>query len=371
MKDISKISVYYHGREVGSLMQAPDSNASVFGYSEEWLEGGGFSLSPLELPLRKELFVSSADKFYGNFAIFDNSMPDGYGLYLLNRMLKAQGSSLSDLSTLQRMALVGDAGMGALCYHPSIHLKKEEAVSDFDLLQQKALDILSEKSDSDASLLYYNSGNSGGARPKAIFSDAEGNWLVKFRHTYDPEDIGQTEYLYTKTAEECGIEIPEVKLINDRYFASKRFDIKNGVRLHTATAAALMISDFRSQTADYLNILSLTGYLTQDPAQVEQMFRRMVFNVVADNKDDHAKNFSFIYNEDSGWALAPAYDLTYSPKGGIGGERATSVMYKGFPSREDLIAAGKSIRISEHRCRQIIDEVLQVCKSRLPQCVLI
>jgi len=293
MRNVSKIQVFYREMPVGTLMLSPSENACIFAYGDEWLEGGGFSLSPLELPLRKDLFVSNPDKFHGNFAIFDDSMPDGYGLYLLNRMLRQEGSSLKDLTVLQALSLIGDAGMGALCYHPAVSLAKGESITDFDLLQRKALDVLSERRDDDASLLYYNSGNSGGARPKAVYKDADGNWLVKFRHVYDPEDIGQNEYLYMTTASECGIATPDFKLIGGRYFASRRFDIKDGERVHTATAAALMMNDFRSQTADYVNLLALTGYLTQDPSQVEQMFRRMVFNVVADNKDDHAKNFSF------------------------------------------------------------------------------
>jgi len=370
MKNIEKLNIFYHEKLVGNLMLSPNGKTCVFEYSDEWLEGGGFSLSPLELPLRKELFFSSPNEFYGDFAIFEDSMPDGYGLYLLNHMLKSNRLSLSELTVLQRLGLVGDSGMGALCYRPSISLgAKDQSTADFDELQRKALDLLSEKTDSDASLLYYRSGNSGGARPKAVFSDSEGNWIVKFRHVYDPEYLGKNEYLYMLTAKECGIEIPEVKLINNKYFAAKRFDIENGVRLHVATAAALMMSDFRSQTSDYLNLLSLTGYLTQDPLQVEQMFRRMVFNVISDNKDDHAKNFSFIYKEGSGWSLAPAYDLTYSPKGGIGGERSTSVMYKGFPKIKDMVEAGQSIRIKESRCIQIIGEVEEVCRQRLDHCI--
>ena len=187
--------------------------------------------------------------------------------------------------------------MGALCYKPEA--SKEHIASikdgDFDELQQKALDVLSEKSDADASFLYYNSHNSGGARPKAVYMTADdSDWIVKFRHTYDPSDIGKTEYQYMMTALKCRIDIPEIRLINDRYFSIKRFDIKDGQRIHTLTAAALLQSDFRTQSIDYINLLALTGYLTQDPEQVEQMFRRMVFNIVCANKDDHAKNFSFL-----------------------------------------------------------------------------
>lgn len=157
--------------------------------------------------------------------------------------------------------------MVALCYKPAAKAPATPAIAEgnFDDLQRKALDVLSEKSDTDASLLYYNSNNSGGARPKAIFKAGDGSdWLVKFRHTYDPFDIGKMEYLYMNTAKKCGIVIPDIRLFNDRYFAIKRFDIRDGKRIHTLTAAALLQSDFRSQTVDYENLLALTGYLTQD-----------------------------------------------------------------------------------------------------------
>ena len=166
-----------------------------------------------------------------------------------------------------------------------------------------------------------------------------------------------------RTAQKCGIDIPEIRLVNDRYFAIKRFDIRKGRRIHALTAAALLQSDFRTQSIDYVNLLALTGYLTQDPAQVEQMFRRMVFNIACANKDDHAKNFSFL-RENGKWSLAPAYDITYSPEG-TGGEHATSVRYSGNPGLEDIISAGTGIRISRKRCIEIIEEIEAVCNAEL------
>ncbi len=160
-----------------------------------------------------------------------------------------------------------------------------------------------------------------------------------------------------------GIATPEIRLINDRYFSIKRFDIREGKRVHTLTAAALLQSDHRTQSIDYVNLLALTGFLTQDPVQVEQMFRRMVFNVVCANKDGHAKNFSFLC-ENGKWALAPAYDITYSPKG-TRGEHSTSVNYSGNPSLEDIISAGTGIRISRKRCMDIIEEIESVCNAEL------
>lgn len=366
MKDILKIIVSLDNRTIGTLQMTPERDRCVFEYDKDWL-ANGFSISPWELPLRTGLIYSKEKSFSGGFAAFEDSMPDGYGLYLLDRMLRREGRSLRELSPLQRLSLVGNAGMGALCYKPETNKENiAVTVDDFDEIQHKALDILSEKSDADASYLYYNSHNSGGARPKAVYKSADGSdWLVKFRHIYDPSDIGKTEYQYMNTAQKCGIDIPEIRLVNDRYFSIKRFDIRDGHRIHTLTAAALLQSDFRTQSIDYANLLALTGYLTQDPAQVEQMFRRMVFNIVCINKDDHAKNFSFLC-ENGQWELAPAYDITYSPEG-TRGEHATSVKYSGNPSLENVISVGTGIHISRKRCLEIIEEIESVCSAELDE----
>ena len=133
-----------------------------------------------------------------------------------------------------------------------------------------------------------------GCRPKAIFTDHEGHWLVKFRHTYDPQDMGKQEYQYNVLARQCGIVVPDFKLVNGKYFASRRFDISpKGERIHMVTAGALLSISLSNPVLDYLNLLALTGFLTQRQDEVEQMYRRMVFNYLAENKDDHCKNFSF------------------------------------------------------------------------------
>ena len=227
-----------------------------------------------------------------------------------------------------------------------------------------ALDVLSEKNDKDAALLYYNSGNSGGCRPKCLYHDEDGDWLVKFRHTYDPQDLGLKEYRYNEMARRCGIEVPDFKLFEGKYFATRRFDMENGVRLHVATAGALLNESIDFPKLDYKTLLHLTGFLTQDPRQVEAMFRLMAFNVFAENKDDHAKNFSYIYR-DGRWHLAPAYDLTPVPEG-YHGEHATSVNGNGKPTIEDMFAVGESIRIPKKRGLEIIESVREITSATVP-----
>jgi len=244
-----------------------------------------------------------------------------------------------------------------------------EQMTDFDLLQEKALQVLREQQDSDAGLLLYNSGNSGGCRPKAVFQDQEGHWLVKFRHTYDPQDMGLQEYHYNEVARQCGIIVPNFKLINGRYFATKRFDLtSDGERVHVATAGGLMCLSLETPTLDYINLLALTGYLTQDAKDVEQMYRRMVFNYLTDNKDDHCKNFSFLVSKDTqgkwGWHLAPAYDLTHCSEG-YNGQHATSVNYQSNPTLDDFVAVGTKIKMTSERCKEIYDEVQSHCDDLL------
>lgn len=369
MIDIKKINVLLRDEPVGTLQRDPANGVCVFEYDKGWL-ANGFSLSPTELPLQSGLFYADKDKFGGGFAVFEDSLPDGYGLYLLDRMLRKQNTSLIELNPLQRLSIIGTAGMGALTYLPMMtgfHAQKElEDIAQLDNLQEEALKVLAEKGAGDESYLYYNSANSGGARPKTALRNQDGShWLVKFRHVYDPEDIGKSEFLYMKTARACGITIPRIGLVKDRYFAIERFDFApDGKKRHVVTAAALLKTDFRKQDVDYTNLLALTGFLTQDPDQVEEMFRRMVMNLVAVNKDDHAKNFSFLC-DDGKWSLAPAYDITYSPLG-TNSEHATSLFYNGNPGFDLVLKAGTDIRIPESTCRTIIKEVEETCEKFLP-----
>ena len=362
MKEVERLNVIYHGRTVGRLCLTPEGRRCAFEYDKAWLNDG-FSISPLELPLKPDLFIAKAEPFDGNFGIFEDSLPDGYGRYLLNRLLRGQGIEEKGLTPLQRLSIVGRAGMGALEYVPETRVGTESPLPLLDDLQSMALEVLSEKSSQNAEVLYYNSGNSGGCRPKCLLRDEEGAWLVKFRHTFDPKDMGRQEFLYNKRARACGIEVADFKLIDGKYFASRRFDIIDGERVHAATAGGLLGVSIHFPNLDYKTLLHLTGYLTQDARQVEEMFRRMAFNVLTDNKDDHAKNFSFIYR-DKAWRLAPAYDLTPSPTG-YNGEHATTVNGKGQPSTEDMLAVGESIRVPRKRGMEIIMEVATTARDIL------
>lgn len=368
MNSIDRLTVKYHGEVVGIISLTPDNKRLAFEYNPSWL-AEGFSISPLELPLKTGLFFAKSTPLYGNFGIFEDSLPDGYGRYLLHKTLMSEGIDDRKLTAIERLSIVGNCGMGALTYEPMTVISTGEMINDFDLLQEKALKILQEQQDTDAKILLYNSGNSGGCRPKAVFSDAEGHWIVKFRHTYDPKDMGLQEFHYNEMARKCGIDVPDFKLTNGKYFTTKRFDLTDdGERIHTATAGGLLCLSLSTPILDYSNLLALTGYLTQNTRYVEDMYRRMIFNYLTDNKDDHCKNFSFLVRRDAKgkytWHLAPAYDLTLCTEG-YNGQHATSVNYTGNPSIKDFIAVGTKTKMNEKRCKEIFDEVYQNCGDLL------
>ena len=355
MKNILSVAVMYHGRKVGTLSMG-NRSCCQFEYDRAWLHGG-FSISPLHLPMKAGLFAAQWQPFNGNFGIFEDSLPGGYGEYLLRKVLRSEGIEYNALTPVQRLSLVGSSGMGALCYVPETVVGGSKSQLSLDEMQKLALDVLSEKTDEGSDLLLAGSGNSGGVRPKCLYSDNSGHWLVKFRHTFDPIDIGQQEYHCNQLAKRAGINVPEFRLMEGKYFVTRRFDIdEQGERLHVATASGLLNEPLSPPKMDYHSLLQLTGYLTQSPDAVEQQFRRMVFNHYVRNFDDHARNFSFICR-DGRWELAPAYDLTNDQ---TLGEHAPTINFKGLPTDEDMITVGMNTKMSYTRCQQIIDEVKTV-----------
>lgn len=358
IKNILSVIVLFHGHKVGTLSMGNHS-CCQFEYDRAWLRDG-FSISPLQLPLKAGLFSAQWQPFKGDFGIFEDSLPGGYGEFLLSKVLRREGIDYYGLTPVQRLSLVGNSGMGALCYVPETVVGGNPSSLSLDEMQTLALEVLSEKKDTGSELLLAGSGNSGGVRPKCVYNDETGHWLVKFRHTFDPTDIGQQEYHYNELAQQAGIVVPEFRLIDGKYFATRRFDLdEEGNRLHMATASGLLNEPLTPPKMDYHSLLQLTGFLTQSPEAVEQQFRRMVFNHYARNFDDHARNFSFLCREGR-WELAPAYDLTNDQ---TLGEHATTVNFKGLPTDEDMITVGMNTKMSRERCQQIIDEVKSVVEG--------
>lgn len=360
MKMPESLSVLYHGSPVGTLSMTPNNRRCVFEYNQDWLSNG-FSISPLELPLKSGLMLPKTDYFYGNFGIFEDSMPDGYGNYLLNKILQGHGTSLMEMTPVERLSIIGSKGMGVLEYVPEATVNVKWNPVSLDRMQQDALDVLSEKDFTSAETLYINSGNSGGCRPKCLWKDEDGSWLVKFRHTYDPLDIGIREYAILKKAKECGITVPDFKLFNNKYLGTRRFDISpDGTRLHVATASALLCESIRLPMMDYRRLIRFTAFLTQDMEQAQEMFKRMIFNYEIGNNDDHAKNFSFIFNGEK-WNISPAYDLTEC-RDANHGFHSSLVNGKERPTENDFVAVAGDAGLTKKQALNIIDQIREALK---------
>lgn len=360
---LKSLRVKYKERNVGILALTNDKKVA-FSYDEEWIENG-FSISPFSLPLENKVFVPEKYHFNGLFGIFADSLPDAWGKLLLDRMLQENGLG-TDVTVLDRLALVGKNGMGALEYEPDYELGDPKETNDLDYLSMQCQKILATEYAEDLDMLYRMGGSSGGARPKVLTNFEGKDWIVKFPAHVDAKNIGELEYDYSKCAVRCGIPMTETRLLTSNicegYFATVRFDRIQKEdkmdKLHMATAAALLEADFRTPSMDYHTLMKLTRILTRDNGlEVESMFRRMCFNVFAHNRDDHAKNFSFLYDESKDkWHLSPAYDLTYSNT--YFGEHTTSVDGNGVnPGEKELLNVGMQAGMKKQKCMEIIKEI--------------
>lgn len=355
---IRKIDVFANKIQVGTLALSKN-NEVVFQYTDEWIEKG-FSINPFKLPLSKQLFYANSPYFKGLFGVFADSLPDSYGELLLDRYLKRKNVNINEVTCLDRLAYVGSSGMGILEYIPDLSEETDRSNVDFDIIQKECNDLLDSKEVDDINALYSLGGSSGGARPKSLIKYETEDYIVKFSSRFDPKNIAELEYKYMSLAREAGIDIPEIKLVTsklgNKYFLIKRFDRNNDKKIHMISVAALLEVDFRAPSLDYNELIKLTRVLTRNDNDVLQMFKRMVFNVLIDNQDDHAKNFSFIYDDNNKiYRLSPAYDIT--PGKTYYGEHTTSVNGKGKNiTDEDMLMVASNNRINLELAKQIIKQ---------------
>ena len=256
--------------------------------------------------------------------------------------------------------------MGALTYQPEKEFPKQREGLDLDELAKQCRRILNTEYSDKLDELYRLGGTSGGARPKIMTSINGEQWIIKFPAHVDGENAGKMEYDYSCCARKCGIVMSETKLFPSKtcegYFGTKRFDrildSQGEKRIHMLTAAALLELDFEQPSLDYHGLMKLTKILTGDNEEdMENMFRRMCFNVFAHNRDDHSKNFTYLYDEtNDNWRLSPAYDLTYSNT--YYGEHTTAVDGNGRnPGRKELLAVGMTAGIEKEKCVKMIDMI--------------
>lgn len=373
MNKIKSLQVFYNDKKVGTLALMKN-NIVAFEYDNEWLNNG-FSISPYSLPLKKQVFIPKIDPFDGLYGVFSDSLPDGWGRLLVDRILNSQNINSRQISQIDRLAIVGETGMGALSYKPEYNLLEDKDYQeDYDNLALSCKKILNTEHSADLDKLFKLGGSSGGARPKILTKIDNEDWIIKFPSSLDDSNISKLEYLYSVCAKKCKIDIPETKLfpskISSGYFGIKRFDRKKlstGTirKLHMISVSGLLETTHRIPNLDYNDLMQLTLNLTKSFEEVEKLFRLMCFNVFSHNRDDHSKNFSFIYNEDlNKWELSPAYDLTYSYS--INGEHATTINGNGVnPSLNDILKVAEKIGLDKKKAEKVASEIEEIVKKDL------
>jgi serine/threonine-protein kinase HipA len=253
--------------------------------------------------------------------------------------------------------------MGALSYapgHPEAqHLWHSLAGTDLDEIAREIRRTLSGH-DAFVEDLLTLGGASSGVRPKIVLHGEDGDWIIKFRSSLDSEDSGALEYAFHRMAQAAGLDVPEARLFPSRkgrgFFGVRRFDRKDNRQVHMHTVSGLLHADHCAPSLDYESVMKATLHLTRHVQEAETQFRNAVFNVLSHNRDDHAKNFSFLMDEGGTWRVSPAYDLTFSS--GHSGEHATLVMGEGCsPGLGHLLKLAAVAGIRKDRALAIVDHV--------------
>lgn len=324
-------------------------------------------ISPFKLPGVATAQRPNTDVFEGLFGVFHDSLPDGWGRLLVDRALQRRNINIRTFNVLDRLAQVGDMGMGALTYNPILEGFQDRPSSlDLDLVANQVQQVLAGTEAKNIDDLVYLTGSSGGARPKIrlgfepstgrISPDAnvlpEGyeHWLIKFSAGTDPDDVGRIEFAYHQMALKAGLVMTPCRLFIGRsgkqYFGTQRFDRLAHKRRHMHSAAGLLHDNFRLSALDYGHLMDAALRLENDVRGAEKVFRLAAFNIYTHNRDDHSKNVSFLMDETGNWQLAPVYDLTFSRSSH--GEHSITVAGEGRdPGKQHLMSLAEHFGIRE------------------------
>lgn len=384
------ISVNFQGIEIGKIGYDENQRKSSFQYNPEFLGSNQFKkLFPYVIRRTPNVQVFSefeGETFRGLPPMIADSLPDFFGNIVFKEWLEATQKDISTITPLEQLTYVGKRGMGALEFSPAKEIKSNQSIDVEEITEvvKKVLDLKTsteEKGLSDIALLnIFKIGTSaGGARPKILVSENKNtghlipgdletleeynHYLIKLSidedQGYSKEKI---EYIYYQIATSIGIEMMPSKLIDNKHFATLRFDRQDGQKQHILTASGMTGWDFKKpENSSYENLFKLAFDLKLSHKNIQQLFKRMVFNLVFSNIDDHLKNFSFIYDtEKDRWNLAPAYDLTYpldALKNYLRISRAMSLNGKRTDiNRDDLLKTADLFTIKD--ANGIIDEVV-------------
>ena len=400
------------GRRIGAVSMDDARGHAAFEYTRDFV-GSGIEVSPITMPLGPLVYEFPGlprATFHGLPGLLADSLPDRFGNTLIDAWLATQGRSPASFSAVERLCYTGTRGMGALEYAPVLGPRPRIATTlDVDAMVTLASEVLTHR----RHLAAHFSGDSrshalkeilkvgtsaGGARAKAVIAwNRRTNevrsgqlpagpgftcWLLKFdgvsankdKELDDPQGYGVIEFAYALMAQAAGITMTECRLLEEhgrRHFMTRRFDrLDNGSKLHMQSLGALGHFDFNQAGAyAYEQALLIIRQLGLPMAAMEEQFRRMIFNVVARNQDDHVKNIAFLMNKAGEWSLAPAFDVTYSynPSGAWTSTHQMTINRKrdGF-ARADFRAAGKSAGLKQGRADALLDDVT-VAVERWPE----
>lgn len=393
---VTAADVYLWGQKVGTVLWDERLVCAHFEYTPEFIREG-LEVSPIMMPLARKIYSfqdrDSQKTFLGLPGMLAEALPDAFGRALLDKWLAAQGRQ--DANPVERLCFQGQRSMGALEFVPSMEraLDAEQTI-EIESLVQAAREALSNKeafttnlANADEALLdIIRVGTSaGGQRAKAViaYNDATGEvrsgqttapngfdyWLIKLdgvtnKELGDPEHWGEVEYVHSLLAKAAGIHMTECRLYREKdraHFMTKRFDRANGEKIHMQTLCGLAHYDFNILHAySYEQAFSVMRQLRLTYPEAEEFYRRMVFNVVARNQDDHTKNISFLMDKQGVWHLSPAYDMSwaYNPAGGWTGTHQMSINGKwDHITREDLLRVAYEMNIKH--AQAIIDQVVE------------
>jgi serine/threonine-protein kinase HipA len=338
-----------------------------FEYDEDYLKTGA-DPSPFRLKFASGA-QRGADLLDGLPGLLDDSLPDGWARLVLDRFIRSSGYNSDSLGPLDRLALVGGTGPGAISYESPVTLPVAAPDLDFDTAADLVSKVTEEDDADRLKVALALTGSLGGARPKAHVWLRDGKlstrstpgsrqWIVKFLAKGDHLESGPVEYAYSLMARAAGIEIPATTLLPSKtgpgYFAVERFDrTEAGGRLHVHSLGGLLNASCRIPSLGYEELLRVTGALTRSSG-FEQQVRRMAFNVFARNRDDHVKNHAFLMDSEGSWRPSPAFDVTYwdarEHQMIVGSEGAA-------PKLSDMLEVTRAVQIPDSEAIRVIDEV--------------
>jgi serine/threonine-protein kinase HipA len=377
---MKKIEVVFSGWgeswTLGTL--ASNGTDTVFEYSPQALQQG-VELSPVHLKLRTEAFSGFLEHQAFLPGLIADALPDGWGLLLMDKLFLKAGRDLTKVTSLDRLGFIGSRAMGALAFRPADTLVPADETADDELslleLAKASADVIEDRETPALKLLAFVGGSPHGARPKAVVQydestgtvstrgDAAGAaWLVKFPAQHEHKEVCAVEYAYSVLARESGCDVPTTRYFdvakNMSAFGIERFDREAGMRVPVHSFAGALNANFRLPSLDYQTVLRATRVFTRDEAEVEKAFSRCVLNVILNNRDDHAKNFSFRMNRHMQWKLSPVFDLTFNT--GPRGEHQSAVMGESRkPGRADLLKLAADSGVRQAAAIDAIDKLCE------------